>query len=477
MRRKISSNSRSPEGEVSEFFASEFILVLRKSSWLVLGSILVSLGGLAFWFLGGRFGGPSSIGYATAAISTASIIVSLSTLGLNIATLKLVPKKKSKAFASAMILSIAIGVGAATTSIFFTGLLEGFAHYIPLIYLMVIAGMLASVSTSALVAVFDTKWVFLSNAMGTLAKIFAVIIFLYFLSMGGVGITLSVLTAQLVVTLMVTYKALLKIGCKMPRKKDIIETLAYGLANYPQVLSNQLIISTGVVLIAWLTGNASMTGIFYISLMIILVLSIIPSSMANLSLPAMEKTGGGKLAHSSMVLGSALILPLALFVGIAPKPILSLINKGFAGGEWGLTLLSLSVIPLTITINSIMYLNRKERLREIAYIGLSRLFVLVLLLFALAPRFGILGASASFLASTLVPLPILLKYDISIKEPLKTYVIQTILLPTGIVLAFHFNSVFSAFLTSIASLIALHYTGIIRLDEMVLLARTIYKGK
>lgn len=66
--------------------------------------------------------------------------------------------------------------------------------------------------------------------------------------------------------------------------------LKVGLSNYPQVLSTQLIVSAGVVLVALLTGSPEGTGVFYMSLMIAAALTAVPGTMALMSLPVMVRT-------------------------------------------------------------------------------------------------------------------------------------------------------------------------------------------
>ncbi len=455
----------------SPSFTGGFAEVIRGSFWIVLGSVVVNAGGLVFWLLSGRIGGVEAVGYATGAFSIATMLSSFGNLGLNYAVLREVPLKGARAYSAALVLALVLGFSIASFSTLFSGMYGGIASYIPLIYLLTVSNLVVAVSTSTLMAALKAKHVFTVNSLATVVKVLAGISLLL-LGLGGYGLVLGILSAQLTALVASTTLALVAVGFSTPKLEDIVEAFKIGTSNYPQILSTQLVVSAGIVLIALLTGSPEYTGVFYIALMIALALSIIPGSMASMSLPVMVKNRHYEIADESLRIGSAIVLPLALAVGIASKEILRLINPEFTAGALTLTVLTLTVIPQAVVLNGISKLNSKKDLKGVLKVGIVRLTTLTVLIYLLTPATGILGAAIAYLVSTLTPVP-LLTNELYVKEPSKLLLIQVLLLLLLLPLAKPLGTPTVVLLGVAFSLAILYVTRTLRLGEIAELVKVI----
>ncbi|GAB6148706.1 lipopolysaccharide biosynthesis protein [Stetteria hydrogenophila] len=446
--------------------------VVRGSVWVTAGSLAVTLGGLVFWLASGRVAGAEAVGYATTAFSAAGVLSSLANLGLNYAALRWVPVRRARAYGAVLLLAVALGSAAALASPVFAGLYGGgFTRYVPLVLALTVAGLAANASLSTLIAAGRARAVFAVNTLGALVKV-GVGVSLALAGLGGYGLALGILSSQLASAALSTALAAAAVGLALPALRDLVDAVRVGASNYPLVLSTQLLASAGVVLIAALTGDPGETGVFYIALMATLALSMIPASMALVSLPVMVRSRDYGVAGESLRLGAALVLPLAVAVGLAPHLTLSLVNPDFARGAGALGALTLSVVPLAYIQNAVSKLNGEGRLREVLAIGAVRLAALTGLTLALAPRLGAAGAALAFLASTLAPTPIAAR-ALSPAWPLKLLAAQA-----GILAALHplqgiLGEAATAALGAAAATLALHATGALTLNEAVGVARTV----
>lgn len=441
----------------------EFAEVVKGSFWIVLGSLIVNFGGLVFWLLSGRIAGAEAVGYATGAFSIAMMLSSLGNLGLNYAVLREVPGKGARAYSATLILALMLGLSIATLSILFSGMYGGITAYIPLIYLLTLSSLLAVVSTSALIAAFRARQVFIVNALATTVKVLAGLSLLL-LGLGGYGLVAGLFSAQLVALATSTILAFKALGYSPPKLEDLVEALKVGVSNYPQILSTQLVVSAGIVLVAFLTGSPEYTGVFYIALMITLALSIIPGSMASMSLPVMVKSRHYGLADESLRVGGAAVLPLALVVGLASEDILGFVNPEFILGSSTLTVLTLAIIPQAVILNGVSKLNSRRDLGGVLRVGIVRLATLTVLVCFLTPVFGILGAALAYLASTLTPIPLLYN-ELNLKASLKLLVAQLILLALITPVSKLLGAIATITIGALVPLIIIHLIGVLRIDE------------
>ena len=434
--------------------------------------MLANLGGLLFWLAVGKIAGAAEIGYATGAISLGLLLSALGNIGLNYACLREVPERRARAYSATLALAVVCGALLSTTSVLFSNLYGGFSQYIPLVVLITILGLANLVSTSALIASLNYKKVFVVNLASITTKL-TLGITLVFMGLGGLGIVFSVVSAQTAAFILSVALATLAVGLTLPTLNDLAEILRIGLPNYPQIFSTQLITSAGIVLIALLTGSPEQTGIFYMALMITVALTYVPGSMASITLPLMVRTHNHQLANQSLRLGGAIILPVAVAIAVAAEPILAIINPQFTAGAATLIVLTLSIVPQATILNAISKLNTEKNMKKIAEIGLLRLLTLTLLVTALAPTHGALGAAIAYLASTLTPIP-LLRRELELTHTAKLATLQVFTL--ALALALPAKPLIVSAAAATATLALLHLTQTLTIPEALSIIKTVVKG-
>jgi len=178
----------------------------------------------------------------------------------------------------------------------------------------------------------------MSNAVATIIRVILGPL-LVILGLGGFGIVVTTIIAQMaaLILLIITLRIL---GFTKPVIGEVRKIIKIGLANYPQTLATQLIVSSGAVLLAILLRIPEHVGTFYIILMITLALSTLLWDMTTLSLPVMVKTGRCMLTSETMKIGCALVLLAIISLVIMAKQVLLFINPYYTSG----------VIPLNVLL-------------------------------------------------------------------------------------------------------------------------------
>ena len=440
-------------------------------TWIILSSIVISIGGFILWLVTGMFGGAKAVGYATTAFSIATLLATLGNPGLNYAVLREVPLKGSRAYIAALTIALVTGIVLSLGSLLFINIYEEFNLYVIASMLLTIIILVNAVNTATIVALLKTKYLFIANTASTIVKV-CLGVTLVLIGLAGLGATIALLASTITVLVATTIVISTSMNIIRPLKRDLREVLTIGFSNYPQQLSIQLIVSAGIVLLALLTNNPTETGTFYIALMITLVLATIPRSIITVSLPLTMKTGEKQLASQGLRIGCSLILPIAIALTLLSKQVLALINQEFAQGELTLIVLLYSIIPNQTILASITKLNAEKKLKEITIIGAIRLTTLTILTILLTPRLGALGAALAYLASTITPQPLILR-EVNYKDTLKLISIQAALtIPILLVKA---NTIPIAITVALTSTILLHLTKTLSLNEAKTTIKTIIR--
>jgi O-antigen/teichoic acid export membrane protein len=175
--------------------------------------------------------------------------------------------------------------------------------------------------------------------------------------------------------------------------KEIIQD---ALANMPSKLSRVLILSLSIVLLASFGISSSDIGMFYVALMISIVVGGLTASMAFMIIPQ-SSASKMDLSSSGMRIGLSLTGPLITALIVAPKAILSIIGTQYAPAEIILLVLSASILPSAITINTISKFNNLNKPIKLISIGSVEILAFLVSFFFLVPSYGALGAAFSTL--------------------------------------------------------------------------------
>ncbi len=383
-------------------FDKDLPLLIRGSFWIALGGVIANAGGAIFWILASKLVSPTDIGYAVSAFSIAGMLAALANLGFNYAVLREIPERGSSAFTSALALAVISGVVVAFLSGLFSDIYIGFSRYIFPIYILTVLSLVNMVGGFSLVAIIKTKYVTIINALSTITRL-VIGLGLVILGFGGFGIVVGLVSAYIVSAVLFLAIAIYFIGFKPPSISDLKRILSIGVSNYPNIFSNQLVMSLGVVILAVLTRDPGSVSVLYLALMITMVLAIIPETLSNLSIPIMVRSNSTRLSQDSVRVGLAVGLPISIIIATLSPDILGLLNQSYRAMWIVLSILSISIVTSVILNNIVSKLNTLKDIGKLWILGLARLLTLALLIAFLVPIIGIIGAAISYIASTLAP--------------------------------------------------------------------------
>ncbi|GEM_PF-4426132 len=454
----------------------DLISVVHGSLWISLASIVMNVLGFTFWLLCSKFFTTSSLGYATTAFSIAFMVSSLMNFGFNYVILREVPVNRGKVLTACLVVALGISVIASSACYLFKNVYPGFERYIPLIILIVISSLIVTISSTSLIAVLKPKHYFIVPTSVALLKLI-IIITLILLGIDSVGILLSITLSIIVGAVLGLFFCRKYVGFSKFSSRDVVHVLKVGFSNYPQVLSTQLLISSGIVLISWLTRSPSIAGIVYIIIMATLALAIIPNSLAIAGLPVMMYSSEsiGKISNEGIRLGLGVVTPLIVFVGVCSSHLLSLLRPEYVQSALAFTMLVLSIPLITISFMTISKLNAEGKFRVVLTIGLLRLCTLLLTLPVLIKIHPFIGTACSFILSNLAPMPIILRHmsRVVFKYLLLVSVIQVVSVSIGHILIMHVIDILSGLVMSLISLLLLNLCGILTLKDLKFLINLI----
>jgi O-antigen/teichoic acid export membrane protein len=434
-------------------------------TWLFLSTIVVALMGFIFWFLVARLAGAKVLGITSAIVSSAGIATTLASAGMNLAVVREVAAKGSSAFTSSMALASALALIAGAVSVpLVKGI--GYGSLVALAFIMAFLSVLYIPLSSALLGVEEFRGYFLVVLLASTAKL-AVGLGLVYMGLKLLGPILGYLSFPLAGILASLPLVLLRLKPKFNsfNLKAFKDVASLTLSNYPFAVSGALMTSLSVYIFAYLVREAVPTGILYVSLMIVLVISAIPGSMLNAALPIGTRRSSDPFSED-LRLGLSLALPIAALVMAAPRLTLKLMNPSLVSGSTALRILALSIVPISVVGAVIRRLNKEGRRKEIAALGGILLASLLVLIVPLTRRFGIEGASIAYLLAYTVPLPLALKLmPEAIKSSIELWMAYALI--DLIAYLVPLNELVMAPLLFIVSIALVHASKVATLNEMV----------
>ena len=439
--------------------------VVRGVTWIGLGSMISNLGKFVYWIVVARLVDASEVGYATTAASIAGAASSLASLGLGVAVLRELPVMGARALSSALLAAVLAGCMASIFALPFSSTYPGFGPYISVAMAMIVLGILLLVVSNALIAAGLYRQVFISNVLSVATRL-VVGICAVLAGFKGLGIAVSFLAAQFVMLLYSMLAVVSRVGLSAPRLGDLVEVARVGLSNYPLLLSDQLLLYASTPLVALFSGAPRAVGELYLSLMILLVVTSLPSIMASVGLPVSVR--GSDVLDHALRLGGAVAIPFSVFMWAAPGLVLGVISGELAGSRV-LAYLSLSTLPLVALRVAALRLTLEKKLRRLLAAGLARLAILVMASALLAPLMEGEGVALAYLLSCLAPLPLVASF-LNLNTAYRLAVAQLAPLPPAILLAHHFTPPLTAIAAATLSLILVLSLGVTSVRELARLA-------
>lgn len=377
-------------------------MIGNQGTLLFLDQFLVAIGGWIYWLLIVSKITSSEVGQVTAIYSLVALVSTLMQLGLEYPLLKRSFTQRCKLLATVLVIEIIITLAVVPivpyiiTNVF-QGSSQGLSRFGWIAVGILILSSLGFVSRFALLGIYDVKSVLIIDVMGTAIK-FIVGYALVSMGLGAYGLLLSFLLQNLVITSATLVVARRRaFGFRLGNLKYVKEIIRDGLVNTPSKFSRTLILSLSIVLLASFGINSSEIGMFYVALMISIVATGgLALSMAYMVLPA-SAISRTDLSSTSTRIGLTLTAPLVAALITSPKFVLSIIGTQYVSAETILLVLSIGILPSSITMNAISKFNNLKKPIKLISIGSTEILTFLLAFFFLVPHYGTLGAAFSTL--------------------------------------------------------------------------------
>jgi O-antigen/teichoic acid export membrane protein len=420
---------------VNKNFAGQGVL-------LFVDQILISATNWIFWLIISKLISASEIGQASVIFSLVLLFSTLSQLGLEYPLLK-----KSASHGSSIVVS-SLAIEAIITIIlipvlYYVGSTDAY-HSSASSFVWISIGLLVFMSLGfvvrfALLGISDARNILIRDIIGTASK-FIVGLVLVSLGFGALGILLSFLFYNLVITIsgltLVLKKFRITKYADMRWHSDtFLQLVREALVNTPAKYSRfgVLILSMSIVFLGVFGISDAEIGIFYMTTMISLVIGSLASSISYAVIPA-SSLAKSDLTDGSLRIGLSLTSPLISALAVVPAYILSMIGPEYTSGGSALFILSVSILPSIIVMNSISKFNNSNESRKIIVMGCIQFASFLISFMIFVPLYGIFGAAVSiFVAYLTSSVPSLIWSN----TPARRYVVNsTIATFAGILLGY-----------------------------------------
>lgn len=377
------------------------------SSTFILGAL-----GFLFWIIVARLFTEDDIGIATALISTSTLLISLSSLGLNTSLIKYLPKSENKSqLISSSLLFIIIST--CIFSILFVFLTPYLSPKLIIIkdniliiityVIFVIFLSLNSLIESIFIAFRATKFILIKNIILSLLKLILPVIMVAF---GAFGIfsAASISTMSAVLIAIIFLKFYFSIDFVFNVNQELIKKMSYFSAgNYvTNFLYQAPLLLMPILILNKLSSIYS--AYFYINTMILNFIIIIPIAITQVLLAegSYDDTGLIKHTKKAIVINYLLLLPSVVIICTLGSNILHFFGKNYALESFKfLQLIAISTIFMSLT----HFANSLLRIRN----NIKTLFLLNLFgsLIVLASSYkmisgGLLGVGVGWLSGQII---------------------------------------------------------------------------
>lgn len=335
-------------------------LLFKNSFFLMLGSGLSYASGFFFWVFAGQMYDAVEVGIATSLISSLTLLVALSRMGLNESLIRYCPGgDKKRIVTTALYISaffaVVLGI------VFLTGLdlwapdLAVAQEHVPLFLLILLAASVYSTTDATFIAMREAKWSFLQDVVNG-SRMF--IIFL-FLGLGAIGI----FTAYGLASMAVAVISIVIVGRKrlLPGRIDrdfLRRSLRFSLGNH--VASILIILPATLLPIVVLNVlGPEASAFYYIAFQFAMVLNIIPNATGT-SLFAEGSHGEDMRSTTARSVGIALALlvPAIIALYLLGGSFLGLIGEEYRTN--GLELLRWMILSSLFYVPIQMYYSWKK---------------------------------------------------------------------------------------------------------------------
>lgn len=403
----------------------------RNSIYIMLSTGMMSGLGFIFWIFCSKLYSPEDIGLATSVISGVALMTGLSVLGLNNVLIRFLPTSKhpTKQISTAITLSSIVSLASAGLFLAWASwannpIIDVRDSYLQLLLFVVFisfvfASTISTILDSIFIANRAAKNVLIkSSLLGTLK------IFLLFgaMSIGFIGIIGAITMASVVACIfgfiqlhrIYDYRLSFEID-----KETVSETRTYAFGNYLGNIFGMLP-STLLPLIIVSRLGTKEAAFFYMPMMIIALLNVIPSATAQSLFAEVAHDEINLTRYFSKALKNLFLLfvPAIIAVWLFGYFVLSFFGPEYA--EHGIQ--TLQILALASLIGALNYLgdtllNIKKKIKLFVTMNLLNAVTIVILVYLVAPQgltaialAYLIGQAITITTYTLINWPMLTEY-------------------------------------------------------------------
>lgn len=375
----------------------------RNSFFIVTTSICSGCLGFVFWMLAAHLYSMEDVGIATALISSMTLILSLSKMGLDISIIRYFPESDKN-----NVLNTALLISTLFTIIFGTIFTTGINHWSPelgflrssigiLFISIVVVNSIISLSGVAFTAIRKSQYFFFQSILLGSRLIFLIPL-IHFGTLGLFG----AYGISSVLTLLFTLHWLNSVNIKPMLcidKQFIRESFHFSVSNYASNIFNLIPNSLLPILVLSVLG-AEMTAQFFIVFTMVSVLFTIPSALSTSLLVA--GSNGEPLQKSikkAMVATYVVLTPAAMLFFFFGGSLLSFMGKSYSGNGVFFGIMILSSFLMSALYIYISVLRIKKETKEIIYLTGMRFVIVISLSIYLMRIYGLNGVGYAWILS------------------------------------------------------------------------------
>jgi O-antigen/teichoic acid export membrane protein len=344
----------------------------------IVGSSISAL----FWFYLATLIQPETYGEITYLLSIANIVATISLLGAT-QTLLVYSAKDVKIHATLYLLNLIIGV---ILSIIVAIILKDFSVGLIIIGYLIFAIAYSDVLGKKYFKMY-TKYILIQKALMVSLSIGFYFIFGKEFIILGMAISFFIG----VFTIIHGFKNT-QINFKLFREK-----IGFISFNYANSISAGLYGNLDKIIIVPILGFTSL-GNYSLGGQFLTLLMILPMIVGKYLVPLESSGTQNKKLKKIILLTSVIIGTLGFFIG---PEISSVVFPKFLDAGSVIRIMSLSVIPSTVTMVNISTLLAKEKSKEVVIISVIKLIVMILVIIVLGPVYGIEGVAMGVVISSI----------------------------------------------------------------------------
>lgn len=381
----------------------------RNSIVLMLNYAISALFGLLFWIVVARTMPSEDVGLATASLSAATLIVALSTLGLDQGLIRYLPglKEKSGFYSAVIVLTVVLAL--IITGIFLIGipffspvlsfLREGW--FLPIFLILIIAMSVYSIQSETFIAIRRAD---LCVIQGLLLGVRIPMV--VFLAPFGILGMFSAYGIAFLLTLVLSIFILHRYGLSITRSFDITsirETLKFSLGNYSASIFRMAPVTIIPIIIVNTIG-AEEGAHFYIAYSIASLIFVIPNSVStSLFVEGSHNVPIKKNALKSFQIVFAFLVPALIILFLLGNKVFLLFGKEYSEQSFEMfqllaaSSIFLSVISIFISIKKI-----QRDVGTINYVNFALSLVTIGSGYVALLKYGLLGLGYAWLGANMM---------------------------------------------------------------------------